>query len=115
MLGWLPLQASPSHHITSGGAAVHVLRLGDIVVERGRSVVELGDDVVRRQPTVALAEALDANVHDLLEHVVFLDEGLLHELLQRHPLKINVSLGGLAQAYRSITVPNFIHYLNIVK
>ena len=78
----------PSHHINqSGSAAVDVLRLGDIVVERRRSVVELGDDVVRRQATVALAEALDAYVHDLLEHVVFLDEGLLHELLQCHPLK----------------------------
>jgi hypothetical protein len=25
--------------------------------------------------------------------VVFLDEGLLHELLQRHPLKQNASVG----------------------
>ena len=71
----------------SGGAAVHVLWLGDVVVKRRRPVVEPGDDVVRRQAAVALAQALDADVHDLLEHVVFLDEGLLHELLQRHPLK----------------------------
>lgn len=90
MLGWLSLPIS--HHI-SGGAAVDVLRLGDIVVERRRPVVELGDDVVRHQAAVALAEALDAYVHDLPEHVVFLDEGLLHELLQRHPLKQNASVG----------------------
>jgi len=79
-IGWAAIASS-------GGAAVHVLWLGDVVVQCRRPVVEPGDDVVRRQAAVALAQALDADVHDLLEHVVFLDEGLLHELLQRHPLK----------------------------
>lgn len=42
---------------------------------------------MRGQAAVALPEPLDADVHDLLEHVVLLDERLLDELLQRHPLK----------------------------
>jgi len=43
--------------------------------------------VVRRQPAVAPPEALHADVGDLAEHVVVLDERLLHPLRERHPLQ----------------------------
>lgn len=74
----------------SGGVATALGLGGDVVVQGGRAAVEPGDDVVRRQPAaVALPEAPHADVGDLPEHVVVLDEGLLHELRERHPLLAN--------------------------
>jgi len=43
--------------------------------------------VVRRQPAVAPPEVLHTDFGDLPEHVVVLDERLLHPLRERHPLQ----------------------------
>lgn len=71
----------------SDSLAVEVLRLHHIVVQGRRPPIKLGDHLVSCQPTVAFPEPGDADVDDLSEHVVVLNQGLLHELVQRHPLQ----------------------------
>ena len=84
---WIFLWEHDAEAASDPSAQVSAVVLGDAVVQGGRPGVELGDHAVRRQPAVAPPEALHADVGDLPEHVVLLDERLLHELPERHPLQ----------------------------
>lgn len=58
----------------------------NIIVKRRPSAIKFGDHRMSSQSTVILSQPLDADLHDLFEHAVLLDQRLLHEFGERHPL-----------------------------
>ena len=97
---WIFLWEHDAEAASDPSAQVSAVVLGDAVVQGGRPGVELGDHAVRRQPAVAPPEALHADVGDLPEHVVLLDERLLHELPERHPLQCEPHVCSLQKKLR---------------
>lgn len=71
----------------SNPSAAAVRNVQHVVVQTRGLAVKLGDQMVGREPAVALGEPLDADVNDRPEQLVSPDGRLLYKLDERHPLE----------------------------